>query len=204
MTLKTAFIIHFKNEIIMDEIWKDIEGYEGLYQVSNLGRVKSLSNLKTKREKILVPIKNKGYFYVRLFRSGKSKRVYVHTLAASAFIPNPYNYTIINHRDENGQNNNVDNLEWCTHKYNLNYGTVKQRISFRLLERNSTRSKQVTQFDLSGNFIRTYISVHEAEKETGISSSSIRKCCKGGYIHSKYKKWYRLTHAGGYIWKYKE
>ena len=74
----------------MDEIWKDIEGYEGMYQVSNLGRVKSLSNSRTRHEKILVPIKNKGYFYVRLFQSAKCKRVYIHTLVASAFIPNPY------------------------------------------------------------------------------------------------------------------
>ena len=188
----------------MDEIWKDIEGYEGMYQVSNLGRVKSLSNSRTRHEKILVPIKNKGYFYVRLFRLAECKRVYIHTLVASAFIPNPYGYTIINHRDENGQNNCVDNLEWCTHKYNLNYGTVKQRISDKLLEHNSARCKQINQFDLLGNFIKTHTSACEAEKETGISSSSIRKCCKGGYIHSKYKKWYKLTHAGGYIWKYKE
>lgn len=132
----------------MDEIQKDIEGYEGIYQVSNLGRVKSLSNSRTRHEKILVPIKNKGYFYVRLFRSAKCKRVYIHTLVASAFIPNPYGYTIINHRDENGQNNCVDNLEQCTHKYNLNYGTVKQRISDKLLEHNSARCKQINQFDL--------------------------------------------------------
>ena len=71
--------------MIMDEIWKDIEGYEGMYQVSNLGRVKSLSNSRTRHEKILVPIKNKGYFYVRLFQSAKCKRVYIHTLVASAF-----------------------------------------------------------------------------------------------------------------------
>lgn len=117
---------------------------------------------------------------------------------------NYYNYAIINHRDENGQNNRVDNLEWCTYKYNLNYGTVKKRISDRLLELNSTKNKQVNQFDLLGNFIKTYASVCEAGKETGISAFSIRKCCNGGYIHSKYKKWYRLTHAGGYIWKYKD
>ena len=188
----------------MDEIWKDIEGYEGLYQVSNWGRVKSLSNSKARNEKILVPRKNKAYFRIRLTKYGKYKDVFVHTLVASAFIPNPHSYVVINHRDENGLNNKVDNLEWCTQKYNLNYGTAKQRISKRLLEYNSIRNKPINQFDLSGNFIRTYASACIAEKETGISSSSIKKCCNGGYMHSRYKKWYRLTHAGGYIWKFKD
>lgn len=123
----------------MEEIWKDIKGFEGLYQVSNLGRVKSLSRMifvsnphftgyrKTK-EKIL---SNKPgiikYVYVILRKDCKSFQVGVHRLVAEAFIPNPNNLPEVNHKDENPSNNQIDNLEWCSHYYNSNYGTVNQR-----------------------------------------------------------------------------
>ena len=107
------------------EIWKDIDGYEGLYQVSNLGRVKSLHHNK---EKILKGSYNsKGYYFVKLCKNGISKSIFVHRLVAQEFIPNPDNLPIVNHKDENPRNNNVDNLEWCTQKYNANYGTVRER-----------------------------------------------------------------------------
>ena len=108
----------------MQEVWKDIKGYEGLYQVSNLGQVKRLSNNKYTREKMLKPRKGKsGYLQVILSEKGNIKSKYVHQLVASAFIPNPNNYIEINHKDENKENNNFENLEWCTHKYNCNFGT---------------------------------------------------------------------------------
>lgn len=112
----------------MEEIWKDIEGYEGLYQVSNLGKVKSLNYNKTAKSELLKLRKNtNGYTRVVLYKNRKAKDYQVHRLVAEAFIPNPNNYPIINHKDENKTNNRVDNLEWCTYLYNNTYGTTIER-----------------------------------------------------------------------------
>ena len=122
------------------EIFKDIKGYEGLYQVSNYGRVKSLYRIQImptggKRiieERILKTIKNKkGYIGVHLSKNNKDKTVYIHRLVAQAFIPNPNNYPQVNHKDEDKTNNHVDNLEWCTAKYNSNYGHRNDKIGRR-------------------------------------------------------------------------
>lgn len=126
------------------EIWKDIEGYEGLYQVSNMGNIKRVEHedyrcrqgYRVFKERILKPyISTKGYKRVNLSKNNKKKEVPVHRLVAMAFIENPNNYPQINHKDENKFNNNVDNLEWCTCKYNNNYGTKSQRISATLKAR---------------------------------------------------------------------
>ena len=115
----------------MNEIWKDIKGYEGKYQVSNLGRVKSLQRWSgTKyydREKILSSCINKhnGYAYVYLMKNNKAKNVRVHRLVAEAFIDNPNNFPEVNHIDCNRANNNVNNLEWCTRSYNIKYSFEK-------------------------------------------------------------------------------
>ncbi|MBP3619849.1 MAG: HNH endonuclease [Clostridia bacterium] len=112
------------------EIWKEIRNYEGLYMISSYGKVKSLGNNKTKKEKILKPQKNKnGYLKVCLYSNGKMKQLYVHRLVAEAFIPNPNNLTQLNHKSEIKTQNNVDNLEWCTYEYNNNYGTRNKRMS---------------------------------------------------------------------------
>lgn len=112
------------------EIWKDVVGYEGLYQVSNLGRIKSLFRYK----RILKPIVgSQGYLYVSLYNKNKkmkSKRM--HQLIAQAFIPNPNKLPFVNHKDENVTNNNVNNLEWCNAKYNCNYGTRIQRSRYKV------------------------------------------------------------------------
>lgn len=114
----------------MDEIWKDIEGYKGLYQVSNTGQVRSLNYLHTGEVKPLKQDTNKkGYKLVSLSKNGKKKKYLVHRLVAIAFIPNPNDLPIINHKDENPSNNNVNNLEWCTSEYNNNYGTRTKRAS---------------------------------------------------------------------------
>ena len=114
----------------MEEIWKDIEGYEGLYQVSNLGNVKSLNYRQTKREKILKSVNDKdGYLFVSLCKNSVIKHYSIHRLVADVFIDNPNNYPQVNHKDENKTNNNVDNLEWCSPKYNTNYGTTINRRS---------------------------------------------------------------------------
>lgn len=126
----------------MQEIWKDIPNYEGLYQASNFGRIKSIqyfnhtNNKIYPRDKILKPILNeKGYCRVDLSKSGKSKRHRVHRLVAKTFLPNPYNLLEVNHIDGNKQNNNVNNLEWCSRSYNMKeaykLGLVKPPIKHK-------------------------------------------------------------------------
>ena len=130
----------------MEEIWKPIKNYENEYQVSNLGRIKSLERYdKFNRhiiEKILIPrIHTGGYLRVGL----NKKDFYIHRLVAEAFIPNPNDYPQVNHKDENSTNNNVSNLEWCTQKYNVNYGTLKERQRKRMLENNPFKNKHHTE-----------------------------------------------------------
>ena len=123
-----------------NEIWKDIDGYKGLYQVSNLGRVKSLHHNK---EKILKGSYTKeGYHLISLSKEGTQKRYLVHRLVATAFIPNLYKLECVNHKDENPRNNNVDNLEWCTKAYNNCYGTRLERLSKSLKGRKKKRSNR--------------------------------------------------------------
>lgn len=121
------------------EIWRDIANYEGRYQISSLGNVKRLAysyidtwgtgRFRQKSEIVLKTRPNKfGYKMIDLRLYGQRKRVYVHRLVAQAFIPNPNNLPQVNHKDENKLNNNVDNLEWCTHAYNQQYGTKNQRM----------------------------------------------------------------------------
>lgn len=112
------------------EYWRPVVGYDGLYMVSNLGRVKSLNYMHTGKEHLLRLLKNGGgYLQVDLWNCGKMKRYSVHRLVAMAFIPNPDNLPQVNHKDEDKLNNCVDNLEWCDGKYNSNYGTRNERIS---------------------------------------------------------------------------
>ena len=125
------------------EEWKSIPGYEGLYEISSYGRVKSLEIsyvrkngvMDHKPEIILKPKNNgKGYSVVCLYKNKKHKYCLIHRLVAQTFIPNPDNLPMINHKDEDKTNNSVDNLEWCTAKYNSNYKDVQKRRSQRMKE----------------------------------------------------------------------
>ena len=167
----------------MTETWKAIAGYEGLYEVSNLGRVKSL---KYGKEKILKPGKNTGgYLQVSLFKDGKTSNLRVHRLVAEAFIPNPKGLATINHKDEVKTNNAATNLEWMSQKDNINYGTHNKRVGEAL-------SKQVQMLDKqTGELLATFPSLMEAVRVTGINQGNISSCCKG-----KYKS------AGGFVWQY--
>lgn len=119
------------------EIWKPIKGYEGLYEISNLGNVKCVEhkckgrfgNLRTVKEHMMKCVLNKtnGYYYVSLSKGDRGKTFAVHRLVANAFIPNPNNLQILNHIDENKQNNVIDNLEWCTSLYNNTYNDVHKK-----------------------------------------------------------------------------
>lgn len=166
----------------MEEIFCDIKGYEGLYQVSNYGRVRSLNYLRTGEIRMMRYGKYpNGYLFVGLSKNGKVKNFLVHCLVADAFIPNPDGLPEVNHIDEDKMNNCVWNLEWCDHKYNCNYGTRNERIS-----------KRVYQYTRDGSFIRSYASTREAECKTGINQSSICVVANNG----------RLKSAGGYIWSF--
>lgn len=166
------------------EKWKDIEGYPN-YQISSEGRVKSLSNNKTRKEKILKSIKiNSGYLCINLCKEGKIKHYLIHRLVASAFINNPDNLLEINHIDEDKTNNRVENLEWCSRDYNTNFGTRNEKIAER-------RTKRILQFTLDGEFIRKWDSAKDVEGELGFYDGYISSCCK-----RKYKTAY------GYRWCY--
>ena len=160
----------------MEEIWKDIEGYEDLYQVSNLGRVKSLNYRQTKREKILIPIKNNyyGYLYVMLYKNNNRKFLKIHRLVANTFIDNPNNYTQINHIDECKENNNVNNLEWCDNKYNTNYGTANKR-------RSEKHKKAIYCLETD----KIYNSIKECSRELNMSSGFICDVLNGRYRQAK-------------------
>lgn len=176
-------------ENIEGEEWRDVIGYNGLYQVSSSGRVKSL---KFGKDKILRQGKNKyGYLYVKFYKDGKSKILQVHRLVAQAFIENPNNLPMINHKDEDKTNNIVDNLEWCNNYYNITYGTCQQKKSEKLINRQD-QSKQVYQYNTQGELIKIWESTMEC-KRNGYTQSSISACCRG-----------ELKSHRGYIWSYEE
>ena len=175
---------------LKQEEWKPIPGYEGLYEVSNYGRVKSYQ--LDSNGKILSPGNTgkdgSGYCFVNLCKDGKVKPRIIHRLVAEAFIPNPNNFPQVNHMDECKENNYFGNLEWCSPAYNISYGTRTRRMA----EKNS---KPVVQLDKKGNFISEFESLTEASKITDIVISSICCCCN-------HKPGYKL--AGGFLWIYKD
>ena len=159
----------------MEEIWKDIEGYEDLYQVSNLGNVKSLNYKGIRREKILKPYKNRnGYLLVSLCKNSVIKHFTIHRLVADAFIENRNNYGDINHIDECKTNNNVNNLEWCTRKYNINYGSGIKR-------RSEKHKKAIYCLETD----KIYASIKECAKELNLLRNNISDVLNGRYRQAK-------------------
>ena len=173
------------------EIWKDILGYEGKYMVSNWGRVKSLNYRNTGKEGIMKLNKNKdGYLQVQLHQDGKAKMYLVHQLVATAFIENPEGYTVVNHKDENPKNNNVDNLEWCSVLYNNTYNGRAKKIGEKLTN-HPKMSKPIIGIDKRTGLILEFPSIMEASRQLGINSGHICECCNG-----------KRKSAGGYVWQY--
>lgn len=163
----------------MSEEWKIISEYNN-YKISNTGKVKNKKSIELKLHKT-----KQGYVYVDLYKNNIKRKFYIHKLVANAFLPNPNNLPEVNHKDENKENNKVDNLEWCTHKYNINYGN-----------RNLKSSTKIYQLDLNNNIIKEFVSVISAAKQMNVDQSSISKAINGanktccGYIWRK---------AGNYI-----
>lgn len=205
---------------MQNEIWKDVKGFENLYQVSNLGRVKSLDRQKWNgkifynfKGRILKPVLDgrKNYLFVNLHKNKTRKQMNVHRLVAEAFIPNLDNLPCINHKNEIKTDNRAENLEWCTIAYNSNYGQGKKRMVesrnknndinelIRKIKETKKKNKSysyekaVIQYTMNGDFIAEYSSATEAERKTGICRGGIQRCCIG-----------RFKQAKGYIWKYKE
>jgi len=174
------------------EEWRDIAGYEGRYQVSNIGRVKSLAHVTIRRngsklplkERVLKPVSSHGYLQVTLYNSGSKKKFLVHRLVCEAFHENPKNKPCVNHIDENKANNTASNLEWCTYEENLNHGTGNAR-------RGKALSRPVGQYTRYGELIKVWQSTMEVERHLGFSNQNISTAALG-----KYKTAY------GYVWKY--
>ena len=181
--------MEFTKEELAREEWRDVENYEGKYQISNLGRLRSFA--RSVEPLIFAPHYDKdGYIMYGLRRNGKIYTKKAHRLVASAFIPNKDNLPQINHIDEDKTNNRVSNLEWCSHLYNSRYGTKIPRLSFYAMYQGHCLRK-VRQYTKDGLFVKEHISSRMAERETNIKHQNIIETCRGGQRQS-----------GGYLWCY--
>lgn len=165
----------------MQEKWKKIKDYEGLYEISNLGRIKRI--YKNGKTRILKPSFNEwGYFQINLSKNNKTKNFKIHRLVACAFLDNKNNNLQVNHIDGNKQNNKINNLEFCSAKENIQH-------AIKIGLRNKTNTKKVNQYDLHNNLITTWSSLKKAQINCNISH--IVDCCKG-----------KRKTAGDYKWSY--
>lgn len=189
-------------ENLKNEVWKEIPDTNGIYYISNYGR------LKTKQKKVNSGIRNNpfvfrkeqilknqinklGYNHYSITINNNKKNINIHRIVAELFIPNHFKKNQVGHKDENPKNNRVDNLIWLTASENINWGTRNKKCSQIMLSKKT--GKKVSQYDLKGNFIKTYDSIKIAAKENDICRSQIANCCNG-----KHKK------GGGYVWKYEK
>lgn len=186
----------------MNEIWKDIAGFEGVYQVSNKGNVRSLDryvqcadSVRHYKGRLMKQDKKKnGYLQVNLKRQAVNKQFLIHRLVAVAFLPNPDGLATVNHKDENKENNSVDNLEWCSQSYNNHFGKgYRTRCVNAKNGAIRSQAKAVLQYSIDGVFIAEYFSAMEAGRANGVRQGGISECCNG-----------KQKTAYGYIWRYKE
>lgn len=181
------------------EIWRPAKGLEAYYEISNVGRVRSKGRYTDiqpycriyRKPRILSSQFNGNYYRVVICVNGKSKQTLIHRLVAEAFVPNPSNLPYVNHKDENMTNNNVENLEWCTFSYNINYGTRPERQRKSVIKKTG---KAVCQYTEDGELVETFDCISDAASKMGVYASNIKDACKGD----------RQKSACGYIWKYKD
>lgn len=178
------------------EEWRDIKNFEGIYQVSNLGRIKSMTRVITysngvkhlTKGKVIKPILDTyGYYRITLYKNGKAYQRLWHRVVAEAFVPNPNNFSEINHKNEVRTDNRVENLEWCTKGYNNNYGNHNSNLSL-------SKRKSIYQIDDSNNVIKKWNSINEALEGLGLPQNNhgnISACLHG-----------RIKHAYGYRWEF--
>lgn len=195
-----------------EEIWKDINGYEGYYQISNYGNVRSLDRYINYTDGRIKFFKGKrmkshsssfGYLCVKLSKDGTAYHTFLHRLIAEAFIPNPENLPVINHKDENPTNNSIDNLEWCTYEYNNSYNNLIERRSknFKNKFRNGeykhsiSDCRRIIQLDFNCVPIKIWDTTWDIQKELGIRTGNISECvhgkrkCAGKDIDGNYFHW---------------
>lgn len=177
----------------MEEIWKSIKEWEGMYDISSKGRVRSIKRTDARGHlvsgRIMRLVKTRGdYLTVKLSdaKTNRTKRYIVSRLVAEAFIPNPLNLPQVNHKDENRQNNNIKNLEWCDSAYNLNYNGGRQKRAKKIC-------KEVCQLDSKGNVLHVFPSAIEAARVVNGFASNISCVCHG-----------KMNTYKGYGWKYKQ
>lgn len=190
------------------ELWKDIEGYEGLYQISSHGRVKSFPRKATKGGIVKPSMTTTGYLCVHLSKNGQVRTLQVHRLVAKHFIDNQGNMPEVNHIDEDKTNNHVSNLEWCTRLQNVRHGTgiermakahdygvtaVKSAANHDYREVARKQAKPLLQFDKDGNFIKRWESLRAAAKALGVSPGNVSSACNG-----------KQQTSYGFIWRYEE
>lgn len=186
-------------EDLPNEEWRDVVGYEGLYQVSNMGRVKMLErkvlankSIRTIKEHLIKQnFSEKKYLNICLWHKNKGKTFFVHKLVLNAFKPKESDDLECNHLNEIRTDNRIENLEWISHMDNLKYGSRAEKHR-KAMTNHISMSKKVVQLSLSGDFIAEYPSLREAERVLGFPMSNIKECCKGRY---------KSTH--GFIFKYK-
>lgn len=179
------------------EIWKDIEGFEGKYQISSWGRVKSLERVEHDswgrrypiNEKILKRrVNHDGYCEVVLCKNKIQKPYRVHRLVAQTFIPNPNNLPEVNHKNEIKDDNHVENLEWMTHRDNVNFGTRNQRAGKSISV--SSKCKRIYQLSYDGSeIVNVWRSTAEVERILGYDNSNISECTRGKRVHHKGYRW---------------
>lgn len=194
--------------VMEDEIWRPIKGFEGRYEVSNMGRVKSLTK-NGRKDYILHPVfRVRGRYHKTIYRHvqlvdsrGNKKWKYVHVLVAEAFIPNPENKPFVDHIRGTEYGDCEHNLRWCTREENIRFELARKHISegqkgdrshwYGKFGRNHSKSKPVVQYTKDGTMLRAFDGIHEAARRTGILQPCISSACSG-----------RTKTAGGYIWKY--
>ena len=169
--------------------WAPVVGYEGLYEVNEFGHIRNQDGRIIKQR--LKKAKYTSYKKVSLYKDGKYKHLYVRRIVAQAFLENPNNAELINHKDEDGTNNWVKNLEWCNRSYNATYGNSPKRISKAIKGRESEKRKAVLCYRLDGAFLKRYPSITEAAKDIGGQTTNISAVCSG-----------KRKNAYGYLWKY--